>query len=231
LKNLDGRIEETPGPAEARALHAGQRIQAVTFDAGGTLIEPWPSVGHIYAEVAARFGLRAEPARLNRQFAGAWRAKRGFDYSRAAWLDLVERSFAGVAEPLPEGYFAAVYERFAEPDAWRVFDDVPPTLDLLAKRGVRLAVVSNWDERLEPLLERLNLRRHFEAVVVSCHAGFTKPSREIFRRAAEQLALEPDAILHIGDGRTEDVGGRRAARTAGSPERAGGRGRTSPLVG
>lgn len=192
-------------------MRFGQRIQAVTFDAGGTLIEPWPSVGHIYAEVAARFGVRAEPERLNRQFATAWRGKSGFDYSRAAWLGLVERSFASIAEPLPTGYFAAVYERFAEPDAWHVFDDVLPTLDLLAKRGVRLGVISNWDERLEPLLEQLNLRRHFDAVVISCHAGFTKPSPEIFRRAAEQFALSPDVILHIGDSRTEDVVGARAA--------------------
>lgn len=183
----------------------------MTFDVGGTLIEPWPSVGHIYAEVAARFGVRAEPARLNRQFAAAWRAKRGFDYSRAAWLDLVGRSFAGIAEPLPEGYFAAVYERFAEPGAWRVFDDVVPALDALARRGVRLGVISNWDERLEPLLERLGLRRHFEVIVVSCHAGFTKPAADIFRRATEQLALAPEAILHVGDSRAEDLSGARAA--------------------
>lgn len=188
------------------------QIQAVTFDVGGTLIEPWPSVGHIYAEVAARFGVRgAEPERLTRQFAAAWRAKHGFDYSREAWLNLVERSFAGITEPLPEGYFATVYERFAEPDAWRVFDDVVPTLEALNKRGIRLAVISNWDERLEPLLERLGLRRHLEVVVVSCHAGFTKPSPEIFQLALEQLAIAPEAVLHVGDNSIEDVSGARAA--------------------
>lgn len=182
----------------------------MTFDVGGTLIEPWPSVGHIYAEVAARFGVRAEPELLNRQFVAAWRMKRGFDYSRAAWLDMVERSFAGIVEPLPEGYFAAVYQRFAEPDAWRVFEDVLPTLESLVQRGVRLAVISNWDERLEPLLERLDLRRHFEVVTISCHAGFTKPSPEIFRLTLEQLAFAPEAALHVGDSRAEDVIGARA---------------------
>lgn len=183
----------------------------MTFDVGGTLIEPWPSVGHIYAEVASRFGVSAAPEQLNRQFAAAWRTKRGFDYSREAWLDLVERSFKGIAEPLPEGYFAAVYERFAEADAWRVFDDVLPALDTLAKRGIRLGVISNWDERLEPLLERLGLRQRFEVIVVSCHAGFTKPSPEIFRLTLERLALAPDAVLHVGDSRTEDVSGACAA--------------------
>lgn len=188
-------------------------IQAVTFDAGGTLIEPWPSVGHIYAEVAARFGVHeADPAQLNRQFVAAWRAKRGFDYSRAAWLELVERSFAGLANPLPAGCFPAVYERFTEPDAWHVFEDVRPALDALDRHGTRLAVVSNWDERLEPLLERLGLRQKFEAVIVSCHAGFTKPAPGIFTMALERLGLPPGMVLHVGDSTTEDVAG---ARTSG----------------
>jgi len=58
-----------------------QQIKAITFDAGGTLIEPWPSVGEIYASVAAEFGdaeLSAE--QINRQFAAAWKAKQDFDY-------------------------------------------------------------------------------------------------------------------------------------------------------
>ncbi len=184
----------------------------MTFDAGGTLLEPWPSVGHLYAEVAARFGVRgADPARLNQQFAAAWRVKRSFDYSRAAWLDLVEHSFTGIAEPLPDGFFPAVYERFTKADAWHVFDDVLPTLDALARHGTRLAVVSNWDDRLEPLLARLGLRDRFEVVVVSCHAGFTKPAPEIFAAALAQLGVPPEATLHVGDSVNEDVTGARAA--------------------
>lgn len=188
-----------------------KQIQAVTLDVGGTLIQPWPSVGQLYAEVAERFGVRADAERLDRQFTAAWRAKRGFDYSRAAWLDLVEQSFSGTAQPLPAGFFDAVYEHFAEPGAWRVFDDVLPTLDALARRGIRLAVISNWDERLERLLDRLDLRHRFELVIVSCDAGFTKPSPAIFHLTVARLALAPEAVLHIGDSRTEDVDGARAA--------------------
>jgi FMN phosphatase YigB (HAD superfamily) len=40
-------------PADSRP------VEAVTFDVGGTLIEPWPSVGHIYAEAASKLGLSA----------------------------------------------------------------------------------------------------------------------------------------------------------------------------
>src|SRR5437016_5296071 len=54
-------------------------IQAVTLDVGGTLIRPWPSVGHIYSEVAAHHGHPIiPPETLNLRFAAAWRAKQDF---------------------------------------------------------------------------------------------------------------------------------------------------------
>src|SRR5438309_255478 len=89
--------------ATARAprfnMMPARQIRAVTFDVGGTLIRPWPSVGHVYAEVAARHGCANVAAEtLNTHFATAWRAKKNFDHSRRAWLDLVEKTFAGLVD-------------------------------------------------------------------------------------------------------------------------------------
>lgn len=59
-------------------------IQAVTFDVGGRLIEVWPSVGQIYAEVAARNGVKGLSAGLlDWRFAAAWRAAKRFSHSRS----------------------------------------------------------------------------------------------------------------------------------------------------
>lgn len=198
-------------------------IQAVSFDVGGTLIEPWPSVGHIYAEVAQKFGVRgASPERLTGQFVAAWTVRSDFDYSRPAWLALVEHSFAGIAEPLPAGCFDAIYDRFAEPDAWRIFPDVLPVLEDLSRRGVRCAAISNWDERLEPLLDRLGLRRHFECVVASWSVRCPKPHPGIFQHALKQLNLPAEAVLHIGDSRREDLEGARAVGCSARLLRRGG---------
>ncbi len=189
------------------------RPVAVSFDVGGTLIEPWPSVGHVYAEVAARFGLAGvEPVALNRGFATAWKQRVGHDYSRAAWQALVNETFAlaGVVHPSDE-CFHALYQRFEQAEAWRVFEDVLPTLEALRARGIRMAVVSNWDERLRPLLDALDLVRWFDVVVISHEAGHTKPALEIFLRAAEQLNLPPEHILHVGDSAREDEEGARGA--------------------
>jgi putative hydrolase of the HAD superfamily len=187
-------------------------IRAVTLDVGGTMMEPWPSVGRIYADVAGEHGVKAaEVDRLDRQFAEAWRGRKEFDYSQGAWFELVRRTFGDLAGKLPEAYFPAVYERFATPEVWRVHEDVVPVLESLAGRGIALGIVSNWDERLKPLLKALKLHSYFDAVIVSCEIGFTKPSPVIFEQVVRKLGLPAEAILHVGDSAREDVAGARGA--------------------
>jgi len=192
---------------------AGQKIQAVTFDVGGTLIRPWPSVGQVYADVAGRHGVKnLSPETLNRNFAAAWRARRNFQHTREDWARLVDQVFTGICQPPPSRtFFPAIYERFAEADPWRVYDDVLPALDALASLDIRLALISNWDERLRPLLRRLRLDRYFEIVVVSCEVGFAKPSPVIFEHASRRIGVPPAQIIHAGDSYGEDVAGARAA--------------------
>lgn len=192
-------------------MKAGVNIQAVTFDVGGTLLKPWPSVGHVYAEVAARHGGKISPETLNRRFASAWRGLKHFNHSRQEWAALVDETFAGLLKSPPsESFFSELYDRFAAPGSWHVFDDVLPTLDALAARGIDLGIISNWDERLRPLLDRMGLSKYFGAIVVSQEVGFPKPSPVIFEHASRLLGLAPEFILHVGDSREHDVEGAAA---------------------
>lgn len=191
---------------------SGKNIRAVTFDVGGTLIEPFPSVGDVYSEVAARHGIHIPPGTLNNHFAAAWKAKKGFGHSMRDWSDLVDATFAGLVQTPPsQTFFPDLFAEFTKPTAWRIFDDVIPFLERLRATGVRLAVISNWDERLRPLMKALDLASYFEAIVVSIEVGFAKPAKQIFETAARQLQLPPGQILHIGDSVVEDVTGARAA--------------------
>jgi putative hydrolase of the HAD superfamily len=191
-------------------------IKAVTFDVGGTLLAVWPSVGHVYAEVAARNGVkRLAAAALNRRFVAAWRAATRFSHSRLGWARLVDATFRGLTDQPPSRtFFAELYARFASPDAWHIFPDVLPTLDALAARGIKLGVISNWDERLRPLLRQLNLAGYFETIVVSREVRAAKPARAIFQHALRRLGLPAEAVLHVGDSLSMDV---RGARAAGLP--------------
>ena len=197
-------------------LQPGPKIRAITFDVGGTLIEPYPSVGHVYAEVGARYGLRDRtPDQLLEGFIGAWKVKREFDYSRAAWLGLVAAAFGRGTSELPEGFFEAVYGRFEEVDVWRVYPDVQACLERMRDRGLKVGIISNWDERLRPLLAKLGLAGFFDDITISCEVGVVKPGGEIFERALGGLGVTAESCLHVGDSHREEVEGAHEAGMTG----------------
>src|SRR3954447_9299065 len=185
------------------------QVKVVTFDAGGTLIDPFPSVGEVYEAVARQWNCPCPPAReLNAAFLKAWKGKVSFDYSLSAWASLVDEVF-GIA--VPGEIFQSIYERFKERDAWMIYRDVQPVLESLRQRGYRMAVISNWDDRLPPLLDVLGLGKFFETVVLSVHAGATKPHRQIFDHALSAVKVPASEVLHVGDSYEEDVRGAREA--------------------
>jgi putative hydrolase of the HAD superfamily len=198
-------------------MQARESIQAVSFDVGGTLIEPWPSVGHVYAAVAADHGHPGiSPATLNRQFAEAWQRRTDFDHTRSAWRALVQQTFTGLLVPhQAAALLDDLYQRFARAAAWRVFEDVVPTLRRLKALGLKLAVVSNWDERLRPLLADLELTPFFDTIVISAEVGAAKPAPAIFQRCLEALGCPARAVLHVGDNPREDLGGAAQAGLRG----------------
>lgn len=188
-------------------------IEAVTFDVGGTLITPWPSVGHVYARVAARHGLvDCQPEVLNARFKHAWRSRPAFNHTRAEWAGLVDFAFE-IFTPVPPSttFFDELYDHFTEATPWHMFEDVLPALGTLKSAGLKLGVISNWDERLHPLLKNLGLDHWFHAVIVSCDVAAPKPAPVIFQRAAAALSVPPDRILHVGDESQADLEGALAA--------------------
>lgn len=186
---------------------------AITLDVGSTLIDPHPSVGHIYAQVAAEAGFpNLSPELLNERFHAAFHGRSQPLHAHVDWATVVDQTFQGLVEPAPSrSFFSRLYRRFIQPEAWRIYPDVVPALTELQARRVPLAIVSNWDERLRPLLRSLELDGYFQQIVVSCESGCSKPSSTIFQHAARCLCLPPNSILHVGDHPKEDIQGARDA--------------------
>ena len=213
-------------------------IRLVTFDVGGTLIHPDPSVGTVYAEVLSRRGFACAAEEVDRAFEASWEvAARQIPpfserYSRTAhgergyWRDLLRDTVSrlGGGEP-PAGAADELFERFARADTWRIYPDVMPTLEELCGRRVPMAVVSNWDSRLPGLLRDLGLRRYFGPLLVSALEACEKPDSRIFHRAAERAGVLPREVLHVGDRDREDLeGALQAGCLALKVEREGGGG-------
>jgi putative hydrolase of the HAD superfamily len=97
---------------------------------------------------------------------------------------------------------------------------IPGTRQMLATLAgrYRLAVVSNFTHppAFDRILDRLDIRGCFEAVVVSGRLGLRKPHPGAFAALTHQLGLPAAEILFVGDELEADIiGARRAGmRTA-----------------
>jgi putative hydrolase of the HAD superfamily len=199
--------------------------EALLLDAMGTLIGLRRSVGHTYAELAADFGLTLEPAAIDRVFPRIYRqapplAFPGLEGNalRQAELDWWgERIGASVAaasqtraDELPPGLVETLFERFADAALWQVYPEVPACLERWRSRPLKLAVVSNFDSRLPPLLADLGLAAALDALVVSSQVGAAKPDPAPFHRALQILQLEAHQVWHVGDSPEDELGARAA---------------------
>ncbi len=199
--------------------------RVVFFDAGGTLFEPRGSVGSIYQRLAARHGIATATATvpLQQNFKQAFAQQPPLAFppglpadeldrrERAWWRSLVADVFGASSQhPAFDQFFAEVYEYFTRAEAWQVFDDVVPALQGLRARGVRLAVISNFDSRLEKILAATNLAAYFDAVYCSTRCGAAKPDARIFELALRQQGIAASEAWHVGDVLREDVEGASA---------------------
>ena len=200
-------------------------LEAVLFDAGDTLFRVRGSVGAVYATVAARHGVVRPPADLEPTFRAAFRRMPPLGFPDAApadvprleeqwWRTVVRATFDGVHFADFDAFFDDLYAHFARADVWEVFPDVRPTLAALRRRGLRLAVVSNFDGRLATICRAVGLAAAFNTIVMSGCVGYAKPDPRIFRVALDRLGVAASAALHVGDSEREDVDGARAAGIA-----------------
>jgi putative hydrolase of the HAD superfamily len=124
---------------------------------------------------------------------------------------LVGRTVANLGLAVPDGYFEALYDAFAQADAWRIFPDTLPTLDALRTHGLHVGIISNWDQRLRPLLDRLGLEARVDSLTISCEVGVEKPARKIYQAALAAANVPPQDSIHVGDSVQEDLEGATAA--------------------
>lgn len=204
--------------ATARDYHT------IFFDVGGTLLRTNPSIGAIYAEVAARHGIEVDGKEVEERMRSNFFEKRSgerdkraetvdhtlsLDSARRFWRGLVRAGLGPAAEvPQFDPYFDDVFEEFSRAHRYRFFDDVEPVLTSLERIGCRLGIISNWDIRLRRVLEEMGADKRFEVIVISGEVGSEKPDPAIYQKAREMAGAGPeDRLIQIGDSRRDDVEG------------------------
>jgi len=198
----------------------------VLFDATGTLIELREPVGESYARIAREWGVELRPSRLDAAFARVLQRTPPVAYTSDAytsdaytelehdadviaaherewWRGVVRSTFLATDSSVRfadfDAFFAATFEHYNGARAWRLRPGARGALAALSARGLRLGVVSNFDQRLAKILQELEIDQFFGCIMIPAQCGARKPAPRIFRAALAQLGVDIRNALYVGD--------------------------------
>lgn len=203
-----------------------QQPKVILLDAVGTLFGVRGSVGEVYSAIAAEFGVQVQAEALNDAFLQAFAAfepavfpgatSEEIPYCEFQWWQMVaERTFyqVGAFEQFANftEFFDELYQHFATAEPWFIYPDVLPALEQWRRIGIQLGIVSNFDSRLNHVLNALKLQEFFTSITISTQIGVAKPDPQIFTAALEKHYCDAKDAWHIGDSFRQDYEGARAA--------------------
>ncbi len=201
-------------------------IQAVLFDATGTLIELREPVGESYARMAARHGVTLPAWRIGDGFKRilAGRAPRVFPDAapqdvaareRDWWRAVVRDSFRAADQTLRfadfEAFFDELFTWYAGAEAWQLRPGCAEALTALAAQGLALGVVSDFDYRLTEVLDALDIAVFFQTVTLAGPHRISKPDRRLFEAALDALGVAASNAVYVGDDPDRDLAGAASA--------------------
>lgn len=212
---------EKPSFAPHSEFRIPHSVRVVLFDAVGTVIRPDPSVARAYHHAGCRHGSKMTVEEIHLRFREALAAQEAIDRQQAAWRTSEDRErdrwraiVRHVFDDLPrqDALFDDLWDHFAAPAHWALFEDVAACWPRLAQRGLAIGLASNFDARLHGIRRALPPLDACRAVFVSSELGHRKPGEGFFRAIERHLGCRPDELLLIGD---DPVNDHAAARAAG----------------
>ncbi|HEV2758867.1 MAG TPA: HAD family hydrolase [Acidimicrobiales bacterium] len=89
----------------------------------------------------------------------------------------------------------------------KAYDEVLDVLAELRRRGLIVAICSNWDWDIDRAVAGAGLEGTTDLVVTSAQAGARKPHPRIFEHTVERCGVAPGEALFVGDTMYADVEG------------------------
>ncbi len=194
-------------------------VEAVLFDAVGTLIRPATPVAEIYAEVGRQHGIELSVSEINLRFRKAFARQEQLDTpwedgrtselrERQRWRDIVADVFDRTDHL--ETLFDELWDYFGEAKAWRLDADAAEVIQRIRNSGRMVGVASNFDVRLRTIADShppLDECRLF----ISSALGWRKPRRRFFEEIEATLSVPAPRLMMIGDDLTNDFHGAKRA--------------------
>jgi putative hydrolase of the HAD superfamily len=172
-------------------------IRAVVFDLWDTLVD-WPVDGwaDVQRQAAARLGLDEE------RFVELWRET--YEMRQVGPISDAVRALG--ADEEATGAVLTLRRDFTR----TALAPRPGAIDTLAelrRRGLRLGMISVCSEEVAELWNGTPFAGLIDSAVFSCSVGLRKPDPRIYQLCLEELGVEPEEALFVGDGANDELAG------------------------
>ena len=181
-------------------------IKAVIFDMYETLITHYNSPLYFGSEMAKDAGMSVE------DFFVLWRDKEIDDNRTKGQLTLeevLERIFKTNDCYSKELVDKIVKKRMdVKRECFKhLHPHIVPMLRKIKEQGIRIGLISNcYSEEVGPIKES-ELYPYLDVACLSYEVGMKKPDEKIYLRCMEELDVEPEECLYVGDGGSNELEG------------------------
>ena len=185
-------------------MHDFSRLEWISFDCYGTLVDWQTGISTAVSGVLEAHGLSRSRAEVLSLFAGVEprvQSSGSFMEYRQVLREVMALIGAELGLRFTDTELGCLGDSL--PD-WPVFPEVVSALEALGSR-YKLAIISNVDDDLfSGTAEVLGVQ--FDAIVTSQQAGSYKPDLNNFTIAASRMAVAKEAWLHVAESLYHDVG-------------------------
>jgi putative hydrolase of the HAD superfamily len=192
-------------------------IKIVFFDAGGTILEPYPTFAEAFARICRAHGYEVDPAKVQALFhtqgpnvadiareTGVNNATTSQEASQVFWRHLYTM-FLKALGITDDALRDDLLTTFSDKASYKLFPEVLDSFEVLRGAGLRLGLISNFEGWLEEVLVAEKAGDIFDVKVISGIEGVEKPDPLIYRLALERAGVEPQECVHVGDSIANDV--------------------------
>jgi putative hydrolase of the HAD superfamily len=207
-----------------RRIYTPEHKKVIFFDMNRTLIDPQQTLRDSFIETLQDYTARWEQdessnttEHIFQTYLDQWKKQKRAKSNATLSLEQIRRKCLALAfQPLPfaiKDSFIRIFwqqTRMRQDKSPRLFPHVRETLELLAAKPYRLAIISNGSRtKQEQQIKLLHLQSLFptEHLFSSQNEGIRKPNPHLFKQALQTMGISPAQAVMVGDSWNNDITG------------------------